>query len=40
MYSFLNKEKAKATEIHLKILEQEDTFADLASGIPRNRTTD
>ena len=32
MYSlFRTKEKAKATEIHLKILEQEDTFADLAS---------
>ena len=32
MYSiFRSKKKAKAVEIHLKIEEQESTFADLAS---------
>ena len=32
MYSMIRtKEKAKASEIHLRIDEEEDTFADLAS---------
>ena len=36
MYSiFRSKEKAKAVEIHLKIEEQESTFADLAQNFPK-----